>query len=265
MNRYLEAAREIAREAGALLLDASRRPRKIEYKGGVDIVTSTDRASEALIVERLAERFPRHSVIAEEGGGREESSEFVWYVDPLDGTTNFAHGYPFFAVSMALVREGRIQVGVVHDPMRDETFSAVLGEGAWLSQKQMQVSATEHLRESLLSSGFPVRKRHKSYNTAYFHTFTNRSHGVRRDGSAALDLCYVGCGRFDGFWEFNLKEWDVAAGILIVREAGGLVTDLHSVPYRLGGSSIVATNKRIHAEVCRLFSEVDARAAAPLA
>jgi len=262
MNRYLDTAISIAREAGAVLLDELQRPREISYKGGVDIVTSADRRSEKLIVDRLAESFPRHSVIAEEGSGTENSSEFVWYVDPLDGTTNFAHGYPFFAVSIALVHQGQFQAGVVHDPVHDETFAAVLGEGAWLNQKRISVSPTPRLKESLLSTGFPVRKRHQSHNVEYFHAFTNSSHGVRRDGAAALDLCYVACGRFDGFWEFNLKEWDVAAGTLIVREAGGLVTDLNSIPYRIGGKAIVATNKLIHAEVCGLFAEVDTQTAA---
>ena len=262
MNRYLDAALSIARDAGDILLDELHRPREISYKGGVDIVTSADRRSEKLIVDRLAEMFPKHSVIAEEGSGVETDSEFVWYVDPLDGTTNFAHSYPFFAVSIALVQNGQIQVGVVHDPIKAETFSAVLGEGGWLNQKRINVSGTPHLKASLFSTGFPVQKRHKSRNVEYFHAFTNASHGVRRDGAAALDLCYVACGRFDGFWEFNLKDWDVAAGTLIVREAGGLVTDLNSIPFRLGGKSIVASNKHIHAEVCALFAEVDARTAA---
>ena len=264
MNRYLLAAEEIAQEAGRLLLDEFRKPRQIEYKGDVDIVTPADRRSEAFIVEQLATRFPQHSVVAEEGGGQERESEFVWYVDPLDGTTNFAHSYPVFGVSLALVRGGEFLAGVVHDPMRGETFAAGLGEGAWLNQKPLRVSQTERLRESLLATGFPTRKRHRNYNTAYFHRFTNASHGVRRDGSAALDLCYVACGRFDGFWEFNLKPWDVAAGTLIVREAGGAVTDLHSIPYRIGGAAIVATNKRIHAEVCGFFAEVD-RESSPVA
>lgn len=261
MNRYLQAAQEIAEQAGHILLDELPKPRQIEYKAGVDIVTAADRRSEAFIVEQLATLFPQHSVVAEEGSGTERDSEFVWYVDPLDGTTNFAHSYPFFGVSMALVQGADIVVGVVRDPIRGETFSAALGEGAWLNQKQISVSQTEELRESLLSTGFPTQKRHKNYNVAYFHRFTNNSHGVRRDGSAALDLCYVACGRFDGFWEFNLKRWDVAAGILIVREAGGAVTDLNGVPYHLGGEAIVATNKRIHAEVCRFFAEVDAETA----
>ncbi len=262
MNRYLQAAQEIAQEAGGLLVDEFHKPRQISYKAEVDIVTQADRRSEEFIVERLGTLFPQHSVVAEEGGGQQQDSEFTWYVDPLDGTTNFAHSYPFFAVSLALVQGADIVAGVVHDPMREETFSAALGEGAWLNQKQLSVSRTERLQESLLSTGFPTKKRHASYNAAYFHRFTDSSHGVRRDGAAALDLCYVACGRFDGFWEFNLMRWDVAAGMLIVREAGGAVTDLHGIPYRLGGEAIVASNKRIHSEVCQLFVEVDAETAA---
>ena len=261
MNRYRAAAVETAQQAGALLLDEFRaaahgRPPQVEYKSGADLVTAADRLSEQFIVERLRTLFPSHSIVAEEGGGQEARSEYCWYVDPLDGTTNFAHGYPFFSVSIALVDDDDLLVAVVHDPVRGETFEAARGEGAWLNQKRIQVSKTERLAESLLATGFPSSKRHENPNILYYHRFTLISHGVRRDGSAALDLCYVACGRFDGFWELNLQPWDVAAGTLIVREAGGVVTDFNSIPYRLGGQEIAASNGRVHPELRQVFAEL---------
>ena len=259
-NRYLEVAVETARQAGALLLDEFQKPRQHEYKGGVDLVTAADRRSEAFIVERLGTYFPQHAIVGEEGTRREADSGYCWYVDPLDGTTNFAHRYPCFAVSLALVRGEEILAGVVHDPVRGETFHAAAGEGAWLNQKRIRVSATERLTESLLATGFPTRKRHESPNIHYYYRFTLLSHGVRRDGSAALDLCYVAAGRFDGFWEFDLQSWDVGAGILLVREAGGVVTDLKGMPFHLGGKEIAASNGRIHPELQQVFAELAAQA-----
>lgn len=261
MNRYLQAAVEIAQQAGGLLVDEFRKRPAIEYKTDVDIVTVADRRSEAFIVERLRSSFPQHAIVAEEGSRQEGASGYCWYVDPLDGTTNFAHGYPVFCVSMALVAEEEIIVGVVHDPMRGETFHAARGEGAWLNQKRIHVSRTERLSESLLGTGFPSRKRHENPNILYYHRFTLLSHGVRRAGSAALDLCSVACGRFEGFWEFNLKPWDVAAGVLLVREAGGVVTDFNGVPYRLGGKEITASNHLIHTQMRQVFAELAERAA----
>jgi myo-inositol-1(or 4)-monophosphatase len=261
MNRYLQAAQEIARQAGDLLLDEFQKSHKFEYKGGVEIVTAADRRSEEFIVERLRTFFPPHAIIGEEGGERATESDYCWYVDPLDGTTNFAHGYPLFAVSMALVRSGEILVGVVHDPIRAETFYAVRGEGAWLNQKRIQVSATEQLSESLLATGFNAQQRNRGSNIHYYNRFNLLTHGVRRDGSAALDLCYVACGRFDGFWEFNLKSWDTAAGTLVAREAGGLVTDLKGLPYRLGDVELAASNGRIHPTMQEVFAEVSEQAA----
>ena len=258
MNRYLQASIDIAREAGALLLDEFRKPAGFEYKGGssFDLVTVADRRSEEMIVERLRTLFPQHAIVAEEGGGHRSESDYQWLVDPLDGTTNFAHRYPVYCVSLALVRGDETQVGVVHDPARDETFYAARGEGAWLNQKRIRVSGTERLAESLLATGFPSRKRHESPNFRYYTRFSLLSHGVRRDGSAALDLCYVACGRFEGFWELNLKPWDVAAGSLIAREAGGVVTDFSALPYRLGGNEVLASNGRIHTELRQVFLEL---------
>jgi len=198
---------------------------KIEYKGDVDLVTVADRESEALILERIRKPFPTHDVMGEEGTRIETGSEYKWYVDPLDGTTNFAHGYPVFCVSLAVERRGQRVAGVIYDPTRDEMFSAELGSGARLNGQAIHVSATANLGECLVATGFPSQKRHKNPNIYFYHQITLRTHGVRRAGSAALDLCNVASGRYDGFWEFNLNPWDTAAGVLMVEEAGGKVTD----------------------------------------
>lgn len=258
MENYLAIAIEAAREAGQLLLREFDRPVEIEYKGDVDIVTAADRRSEAAIVEKIRSHYPRHAIVAEEGGGREAESDYCWYVDPLDGTTNFAHGFPVFCVSIGLAVKGDVRVGVVYDPLRAELFTAEKGQGAFLNQRRIQVSGVTQLSESLLATGFPSRKRHENPNILYYHRFTLVSHGVRRAGSAALDLCYVACGRFDGFWEFNLNAWDTAAGVLMVREAGGMVTDFSGVAYRLGDKEIAASNGQVHAQMRGVFAEIQA-------
>jgi len=246
---YLEAAVEVAREAGAILRGEFDRPRQISYKGEVDIVTQADKRSEELIVRRLNELFPGHSIAAEEGTGSEKESDFRWHVDPLDGTTNFAHGYPCFCVSIALAKRDQLVAGVVHDPFHDELFAAELGKGATLNGRSIHVSTASTLATSLLCTGFPVQNRQLSPNLQFYGEFTMRSHGVRRDGSAALDLAYVAAGRFDGFWEFGLKKWDTAAGVLLIEEAGGKVSDFYGAPYTLGGPVILATNGLIHEEM----------------
>lgn len=261
MKNYLQVALVTAQEAGQFLLDAFEQPRTIAYKGEVDIVTEADRQSEEFIVARLRAAFPEHSVVAEEGSQQTGTSEYCWYVDPLDGTTNFAHGYRLFCVSLALVHREEILVGVVYDPLHKELFRAVQGEGAWLNDSRIQVSTAPRLNESLVATGFPTRKRHKNPNVLYYHRFTMLTHGVRRDGSAALDLCYVACGRFDGFWELQLNPWDTAAGVLLVREAGGLVTDFHGRPYHLAGEEILASNPLIHAEMQQVLAELTAQGA----
>jgi myo-inositol-1(or 4)-monophosphatase len=262
---WVPQASAIAREAGARLRAFFAQGVETEYKGDVDLVTVADRTSEKLIQERLAEAFPEHGVYGEEGARERMEGEFRWYVDPLDGTTNFAHGFPQFCVSMGLEHrpsgaapelDGTIVAGVIYDPMRDELYTAERGRGAWLNGKPIHVSQIEDLAESLVSTGFPSRKRHDSPNVHFYQEFTLRSHGVRRAGSAALDLAYVACGRLEAFWEFNLNSWDTAAGILLVEEASGLITDFAGAPFQLNSREVLASNGHIHAEMVALFKDM---------
>jgi myo-inositol-1(or 4)-monophosphatase len=260
MNNYLEAAIEIAQEAGKILREEMDRPPTISHKAEFDLVTQADRRSEALIVSRLQKYFPDHSIGAEEGTGRDAgkdaTSEYRWHVDPLDGTTNFAHAYPCFCVSIALAYKTDLLVGVVYNPIYNELFAAARGQGATFNGKKMHVSKIDALKNSLLCTGFPNHDRQSNPNFRLYWDFTLRSHGVRRDGSAALDLCYVAIGRFDSFWEFGLNPWDVAAGIVIVEEAGGKITDMQGQPYALGGPSILASNNLIHDQMIKVAAEV---------
>ena len=262
MNPFLEVAIDAVRDAGSILSAEMSRPKHISYKGDVDLVTETDKRSEALIVSRLRNHFPQHAIVAEEGGeGSVAKSRFTWHVDPLDGTTNFAHGYPCVAVSIGLVEDGDPIAAVVLNPFANELFTAARGEGAFLNSKPIRVSTVDALSKSLLSTGFPTDKVARSANIHYYWGFTLRTHGIRRDGSAALDLCSVACGRFEGFWEFGLKSWDTAAGTLIVREAGGTVTDMSGRPFRPGDRETLATNGRIHAEMQAVASDIADRSA----
>jgi myo-inositol-1(or 4)-monophosphatase len=258
---YLKVAVEIAREAGAILCEEFARPPQISYKGDVDLVTQADKRSEAAIVRRLTQYFPEHAIAAEEGTGHESASasEFRWHIDPLDGTTNFAHGYPCFCVSIALAQRDAVIAGVVFNPFYNELFAAARGDGATLNGRKIHVSEVATLSTSLLCTGFPVHKRHANPNIHYYWDFTLRSHGVRRDGSAALDLACVAAGRFDGFWEFGLQKWDTAAGVLLVEEAGGKVSDFSGQPYRLGGPTILASNGAIHEEMQGAALEISHR------
>ena len=266
-THFLEVAIEAAREAGEILVAEHSRPQTISYKGDVDIVTETDKKSEAAIVSRLRTHFPKHAIVAEEGGGgtaaqnAANSSRYCWYVDPLDGTTNFAHGYPCFAVSIALLEDGEPLVAAILNPILNELFTATRGEGSFLNQKKIHVSQIQTISKSLLATGFPSQKRSSNPNIHYYWEFTLRSHGVRRAGSAALDLCSVACGRFDAFWEFGLKSWDSAAGILLVREAGGIVTDFAGQPYHVGDRELIASNGLIHDEMRKIVADVAERAA----
>jgi myo-inositol-1(or 4)-monophosphatase len=262
MSSYLEVAIAAANEAGAILRDEHSRPVKIAYKGDVDLVTDADRKSEAAIVAHLKRKFPAHAIVGEEGGGQENASAFRWYVDPLDGTTNFAHGFPWFAVSIGLaegvVGSEELLAGVVLNPANGEMFTAARGEGAFLNGKAIRVSQVERMATSLLGTGFPTHKRNQNPNIHFYWQFTLASHGVRRVGAAALDLCSVACGRLDGFWEFGLKPWDTAAGTLIVREAGGVVTDWAGTLFRPHLQQCVASNGLIHGEMLRLSADIAA-------
>ena len=262
---WVPAVSAIAREAGARLREFFAQGVETEYKGDVDIVTVADRTVEKLVRTRLGEAFPEHGIYGEEGTRERLEGEFRWYVDPLDGTTNFAHGFPQFSVSLGLEQrpagmgpdeDGTLVAGAIYDPLRDELFTAERGRGAQLNGKPIHVSRAGMLAEALLATGFPSRKRHASPNIHFYQEFTLRSHGVRRAGSAALDLAYVACGRLDGFWEFNLNPWDTAAGILLVEEAGGKVTDYEGRLYRLASDEILASNGRIHEELIRLFQDM---------
>jgi myo-inositol-1(or 4)-monophosphatase len=273
MNWTPQAA-EIAREAGARLREFFAQGVATEYKGDVDVVTVADRTVEKLIRTRLGEAFPEHGIYGEEGTRERMEREFRWYVDPLDGTTNFAHGFPQFCVSLGLEQrgagskpdeDGTIQAAVIYDPMRDELYTAERGRGAVLNGKPLRVSKTPDLAEALVATGFPSRKRHQSPNVHFYHEFTLRSHGVRRAGSAALDLAYVAAGRLEAFWEFNLNPWDTAAGVLLVTEAGGRVSDFAGGAFRLDSREVLASNGLIHDEMVGMFADMFAgRGLAPI-
>jgi myo-inositol-1(or 4)-monophosphatase len=252
---FLSPMQELAREAGDLLMSYFGKV-AIEYKGDADLVTKADRTSEKLIVEQIRRRWPDHDLIGEEGSRTETGSDFRWYVDPLDGTTNFAHDYPVFCVSLALEYRNERIAGVIYDPNRNEMFAAEKGSGARMNSASIHVSRTPRLQESLLATGFPSHKRHKNPNIHFYHQLTLRSHGVRRAGSAALDLCYVACGRYDAFWEFNLNPWDTAAGALIVQEAGGKVTDFSGQPFSIDSRQVLASNALLHQELLHEFAEI---------
>lgn len=262
---FAHQAEKIAREAGALLKSFYEKGVTAEYKGDVDLVTEADKASEKLIRQRLNETFPSHGIYGEEGTRDALDSEYRWYVDPLDGTTNFAHGFPAFAVVLGLEHrpaglkpdeDGTLTAGVVYDPLRNEVFMAERGKGAWLNGKQIHRSNTQTLQESLTATGFPSHKRHLNPNAYFYYQITLRSHGVRRAGSAALDLAYVASGRLDGFWEFNLNPWDTSAGVLLVTEAGGTVSHFDGGRFTLDSREVLATNGFIQEEMVHIFTEM---------
>jgi len=256
VNEYLTVAREAALLAGRLLRENLGGRRTIVFKGDINLVTEMDTRAERVVVETLLHAYPDHGILAEEEATIEKDSPFRWIIDPLDGTTNYAHGYPCFAVSLALESAGEVIAGVVYDPMREELFSASKGLGAHLNGRPIGVSSIDSLIQSLLATGFPYDRRvHEKNNLNHFNELLMASQEVRRDGSAALDLCSVAAGRFDGFWELKLKPWDVAAGILIVREAGGTVSDFNGRPSRIHDQEIVASNGKIHSQMLTLLQK----------
>jgi len=263
--KFVPAAAALAREAGARLREFFAQGVETEYKGDVDVVTVADRTVEKLILTRLGEIFPDHGIYGEEGTRERLDQEFRWYVDPLDGTTNFAHGVPHFAVSMGLEQrapdlpadaDGAVVAGVIYDPLLDEMFCAERGRGATLNGRPIRASRVPELAEALVATGFPSRKRHDNPNIHFYQEFTLRSHGVRRAGSAALDLAYVASGRFEAFWEFHLNPWDTAAGFLLVEEAGGRISDFAGGPFRLDSREVLASNGLIHQELVGLFQDM---------
>jgi myo-inositol-1(or 4)-monophosphatase len=268
MEVFERVARAAVEEASAMLRATWQEAKTIEHKGAVDIVTGTDRAVEAAIVKQLSSAFPDHVIIAEEAAGvdglrRPPRDRHVWYLDPLDGTTNFAHAYPQFAVSLALADGVELVFGIVHDPIRDETFVARRGHGATLNGAPIHASATTDLDHALLATGFPYdRRQHLEFYLSFVADFIHRSQGIRRNGSAALDLCYVACGRLDGFWEWKLHPWDTAAGALIVRESRGTVTDFSGGSFDLFGQQTLATNGHLHAAMIEVLTSRLAAAAA---
>ena len=246
----LNFAIQTARDAGRLLAEKFGRALQVSNKGEIDLVTEADLASERLIIERVRSYHPRHSILTEEAGdvvaAGGAQSEFKWIVDPLDGTTNYAHGYPVFCVSIALEHLGRVVVGVVYDPFRDELFAAERGEGATLNGRRVRVSATDDLGGALLCTGFPYDVRERGDFARHFRNFIMSAQSVRRDGAAALDLAYVACARFDGFYEEGLRPWDVAAGVLLVEEAGGRVTHYDGQAFNHYRPPIAASNGLVH-------------------
>jgi myo-inositol-1(or 4)-monophosphatase len=261
-----KVAEELARGAGAVLLGYAERSFEIDYKGVQDLVTTADRASEAFLVAELERRFPDHAIVAEEGSGRDRAARYRWLVDPLDGTTNFAHRYPFYCVSVALEeaspgregergRRGEIVAGAVYDPVRQECFTAARGEGATLNGKPIRVSRVADLQRGLLATGFPYDFRQRPRESlAYFEAFLHDAQAVRRDGSASLNLCYLACGRFDAFWELKLHSWDTAAAWRILEEAGGRLTDFSGGPFDPFGEECAGSNGLLHDTVLAVLA-----------
>lgn len=257
LSLLTEAAVSAARAAGAVLLDEFGNERHIEYKGIIDLVTDADRRSEQIVVSILRDRFPDHQILAEEGTAGGASPRYRWIIDPLDGTTNYAHRYPHFAVSIGLEQDGEMLIGVVYDPVLDELFTAQSGSGAFLNGRQLQVSRSEQLRRSLLCTGFPYDHSFLKPSLRRWDQLVRDAQAVRRDGSAALDICYVAAGRFDGFWEDHLFPWDMAAGMLIAREAGGTVTDYQGLPPSVYQGEVVASNGLIHGAMLTSIAAAD--------
>lgn len=248
---------ETAREAGQVLLEKFGRKINISLKGDINLVTEADLASEKLIIEKIRSHYPKHSILAEESGESiailEGDKRWKWIIDPLDGTTNYAHGYPCFCVTIALERDGEIVVGATFDPTRDEMFSAEKGAGANLNNRRIRVSDAEKLGDALLVTGFPYDFKKREDFAGHLTEFLLRSRGIRRDGSAAIDMAYVACGRFDGFWEEGLNPWDVAAGKLLIEEAGGKITYYDGSPLSIYSPPICASNNLIHAQMLEVL------------
>jgi myo-inositol-1(or 4)-monophosphatase len=249
-----DTAVNAARSAGLLLKEHLGKVEQVEFKGAVDLVTEMDKKAEDLIVNEIRKNFPDHGILTEESKERLTGTPYRWIIDPLDGTTNYAHGFPIFCVSIAFEQEDEVIFGVVYDPMLDELFTAEPGGGSFLNGRKIRVSGTDSLDRSLLATGFPYDVRtSRANNLDHFSRFAVKAQAIRRAGSAALDLCYVACGRFDGFWEMKLHPWDVAAGALIVKEADGKVTDFTGGGFSIHTGVCLATNGLIHGEMVEVL------------
>ena len=261
MSPTLNDLKALAYGAGEILRAGFQNPKNLHLKREIDIVTETDEKSEAYLLSEIRARFPQHRIVAEESGENDGDTDHTWYIDPLDGTSNFAHGLPIFSVSIAYAQQGEIDLGVVYDPIRDELFSAQRGKGAFLNDQPVHTGDKDELRRSMIVTGFPYDRFDSPVNNlAFFNAFTLNVRSIRRLGSAAMDLCYVGAGRLDGYWEFKMETWDLAAGALIAKEGGAKVTtmdnknDILNPPF-----SIMAANPGLHAQMLQLIEEVTAR------
>jgi myo-inositol-1(or 4)-monophosphatase len=255
MLQFKSFAVDLARKSGALLKEKFSQTHKIQYKGEINLVTEADKMSEDLIIAAISQKFPDHGILSEESPAITGAGKLRWIIDPLDGTTNYAHGYPVFCVSIALENEGTIVLGVIYDPMREEMFVAVRGGGLYLNEKKLHVSDVSDLSRSMLVTGFPYDIREsKDNNLNFFNAMAIKVQAIRRAGSAALDLAYLAAGRFDGFWELKLNPWDTAAGCLMVEEAGGVVSDIAGSKWNLQSPSLLASNALIHEQMIKVLS-----------
>lgn len=255
MKEFLQIAEQACRRAGEIQREGLSKVLSVEFKGEINLVTDIDHACEAAIVELIQGTFPSHDILAEEGSGKRKDSEYKWVIDPLDGTTNYAHGYPLFCTSIALERRGEIILGAVYDPNRNEMFLGEQGAGATLNGNKLQVSDVKKLDHAMLATGFAYNLRETANNNLnHFENFLLKAQAIRRDGVAAVDLCYVAAGRYDGFWELNLFPWDVAAGAIILREAGGQVTDFSGKEFDIYFKEIVASNTRLHPAMIKVLA-----------
>jgi len=256
-REWLAFAEDVARGAGEILRSNYGKHQSIHYKGEINLVTDVDRQSEAYIFERIRSAFPDHGILSEESSEHVSPSPYRWIVDPLDGTTNYAHNYPCFCVSVALERDGKLLAGAVFDPLLSESFTGSPGNGSFRNGERITVSGVDDLRRSLLSTGFAYDvNKATDNNLDFFREFVFTGQAIRRDGSAALDLCYLACGRFDGFWELKLSPWDTAAGLLILREAGGVATRLDGSPYDIHQPDLLASNGHIHEQMMAVVRRV---------
>lgn len=255
MKDYLKIAEQACREAGTIQMEGLKKSREIAFKGAINLVTDIDHACEKAIVNLIQGTFPEHDILAEEGSGKRKDSEYKWVIDPLDGTTNYAHGYPLFCTSIALEHKGEIVLGAVYDPNLDEMFLGERGAGATLNGENIHVSRASDLDKALLATGFAYNIREtQNNNLDHFQNFLFQAQAVRRDGVAAIDLCYVATGRYDGFWELNLFPWDVAAGFVILEEAGAKVSDFQGAPFQIYCKEILASNGRLHPAMIKVLT-----------